>query len=45
MEKCEQPWVKLFGILDFIGRQLGWEPYLTNVGGNWYEKLIPYINT
>lgn len=34
-EKSEQPWIKLFGVLDFVGRQLGWEPYLTNIGVNW----------
>lgn len=36
LDKPEQPWIKLFGILEFVGRHLGWEPYLTNININWY---------
>ncbi|KAJ8936893.1 hypothetical protein NQ318_010920 [Aromia moschata] len=26
--KIEDPWTKLFGVVEFIGKQLHWEPYL-----------------
>ncbi|KAJ8939787.1 hypothetical protein NQ314_010991 [Rhamnusium bicolor] len=32
--KIEDPWSKLFGVMEFIGKQLNWEPYLTNFTSN-----------
>lgn len=32
----DDPWKKLFGVLELIGKHLGWEQYLTTYGNNWY---------
>lgn len=31
----DQPWTKLYSVLEFTGKHLGWEPFLTNFGSNW----------
>ncbi|KAJ8914953.1 hypothetical protein NQ315_002477 [Exocentrus adspersus] len=36
--KVEDPWTRLFGIIEFIGKQLNWEPYLTNFTTNWSKE-------
>ena len=33
--KVEDPWQKLFAVIEFIGKQLEWEHYLVNFGSNW----------
>ncbi|CAH1174144.1 unnamed protein product [Phaedon cochleariae] len=48
--KIEDPWGKLFGVLEFIGKQLNWEPYLTNFTTNWskesyWQKIITFCQS
>jgi hypothetical protein len=33
--KIEDPWRRLFSVIEFIGKQLEWEPYLVNFSNNW----------
>lgn len=42
--RIEDPWKRLFEIIHFIGRHLGWEPYLTEFTPDWTkEKYWPKI--
>ncbi|KAJ8985663.1 hypothetical protein NQ317_015159 [Molorchus minor] len=48
--KIEDPWTKLFGVMEFIGKQLNWEPYLINFTTNWskesyWQKIIQFCQT
>ncbi|XP_049820530.1 integrator complex subunit 10 isoform X2 [Aethina tumida] len=36
--KMDDPWKKLFHILEFIGKQLNWDPFLTNFKNNWSKE-------
>ncbi|KAF2903241.1 hypothetical protein ILUMI_02937 [Ignelater luminosus] len=46
----EDPWKKLFGVLELTGRHLGWETYLTNFGNNWtkesyWQKILTFCQS
>lgn len=41
--KIEDPWKRLFELLDFAGRHLGWEPFLTEFTDWTKEKYWPKI--
>ncbi|KAF5298601.1 hypothetical protein FQR65_LT09696 [Abscondita terminalis] len=46
----EDPWKKLFGILELTGRHLGWESYLTAFGSNWtkesyWQRILTFCQT
>ncbi|CAH0553252.1 unnamed protein product [Brassicogethes aeneus] len=48
--KMDDPWKKLFAIVEFIGNQLGWEPGLINFRNNWskeayWQKILNYHQT
>ncbi|CAH1993576.1 unnamed protein product [Acanthoscelides obtectus] len=48
--KIEEPWIKLFGVLEFIGNQLNWEPYLINFGKEWskeeyWQRIMKFYQT
>ncbi|XP_063358407.1 integrator complex subunit 10 [Cydia amplana] len=39
------PWLRLYGVLDLLGRQLGWDPYLINYNNSlnkeaYFQKLL-----
>ncbi|CAG4944849.1 unnamed protein product [Colias eurytheme] len=43
------PWQRLFGVLDLLGRQLGWDPYLVNYANSlnkesYFQKLLTLRN-
>lgn len=33
--KIDEPWNRLFGVLELVGKHLGWEGYMTHYGKNW----------
>lgn len=44
------PWQRLYGVLDLLGRQLGWDPYLVNYSNSlnkeaYFQKLLTLRNT
>ncbi|KAK4883162.1 hypothetical protein RN001_006481 [Aquatica leii] len=46
----DDPWRKLFGIIELTGRHLGWESYLTTFGNNWtkesyWQKILTFCQT
>ncbi|XP_057658479.1 integrator complex subunit 10 [Diorhabda carinulata] len=48
--KIENPWTNLFGVIEFIGTQLNWEPYLINFSTNWtkegyWQKILTFCQT
>ncbi|KAG5882634.1 hypothetical protein JTB14_001824 [Gonioctena quinquepunctata] len=48
--KIEDPWAKLFGVVEFIGNQLSWEPYLINFTTNWskesyWQKIVSFCQS
>ncbi|XP_018566240.1 integrator complex subunit 10 [Anoplophora glabripennis] len=48
--KIEDPWIKLFGVMEFIGKQLNWESYLTNFTTNWskesyWQKIVSFCQS
>jgi integrator complex subunit 10 len=45
--KIEDPWRRLFSVIEFIGKQLEWEPYLVNFSNNWnkesyWQRIVSY---
>lgn len=43
------PWQRLYGVLDLLGRQLGWDPFLVNYSNSlnkesYFQKLISLRN-
>ncbi|CAH1104355.1 unnamed protein product [Psylliodes chrysocephalus] len=48
--KIEDPWTSLFGVIEFIGGQLNWEPYLINFSTNWsketyWQKIVMFCQS
>ncbi|KAF5294624.1 hypothetical protein FQA39_LY02756 [Lamprigera yunnana] len=46
----DDPWKKLFGIVELTGRHLGWESYLATFGKNWtkesyWQKILTFCQT
>ncbi|KAF7286708.1 integrator complex subunit 10 isoform X2 [Rhynchophorus ferrugineus] len=46
----ENTWFKLFSVIEFIGKQLNWEPYLINFTLNWsketyWQKILNYCQS
>ncbi|XP_072397868.1 integrator complex subunit 10 [Diabrotica undecimpunctata] len=48
--KIEDPWASLFSVIEFIGTQLSWEPYLINFSNNWsketyWQRIVTFCQT
>ncbi|KAG6454067.1 integrator complex subunit 10 [Manduca sexta] len=44
------PWQRLYGVLDLLGRQLGWDPYLVNYSNSlnkeaYFQRLLTLRNS
>lgn len=48
--KIDDCWAKLYSILELIGKHLGWERYLTNLGATWtkesyWQKILTFCQS
>ncbi|CAG9860599.1 unnamed protein product [Phyllotreta striolata] len=48
--KIEDPWSNLFGVIEFIGNQLNWEPQLLDFSTNWskegyWQKIMKFCQS